>query len=158
MKKTTKSALTIALALVVAPLAYAASVHFKGGNPTFTDQGTTLNTCLSLSGLGNGDVTITIDTTGYEITTCTNAGGNAAPGQNKTPVSPTAQVTVPSSQIKNGNLSVCLATTTPPTPTSTEAGCPNTNWTASLDDVVFTSAKVTVTQGGKVVLSKTFTL
>ena len=124
MKRKTTLALTLALALVGAPLVYAASVHFKGGNPTFTDQGLTLNTCLSLAGLGNQDVTITVQTTGFANTTCTSPGGNEAPGQNKTPVSPTAQVTIPSTQIKNGNLSVCLATTAPATPTLEQAGCP----------------------------------
>src|SRR4051812_23923968 len=150
MKRITKSALAITLAVLIAPLAYAASVHFKGGNPRFTDQGTTLNTCFSLAGLGNQDVTITVEATGFENTTCTNPGGNTAPGQNKTPVHPTAQVTIPSTQIKNGNVSVCLATKTPPNPTAAEAGCPNGNWSASLNDVEFTSAKVTVVQGGKV--------
>jgi hypothetical protein len=158
MKRINKSVLTIALALLVVPLAYAASVHFKGGNPTFTDQGTTLNTCFSLAGLGNQDVTITVVANGLIDTTCTNPGGNVAPGQNKTPVSPTTQVTIPSNQIKNGNLSVCLATKTPQAPTAAEAGCPNGNWTASVNDVEFTSAKITVVQGGKTVLSKTFTL
>ena len=152
------SVIIAALVLIGAPLVYAASVHFKGGNPTFTDQGLTLNTCFKLAGLGNQDVTITVETTGFANTTCTNPGGNVAPGQNKTPVSPTAQVTIPSTQIKNGNVSVCLATAQPPTPTAAEAGCPNGNWTASLNDVEFTSAKVTVVQGGKVVLTKSFTL
>lgn len=153
-----KSIIAAALAVIIVPLAYAASVHFKGGNPTFTDQGTTLNTCFSLAGLGNQDVTITVEATGFATTTCTNQGGNVAPGQNKTPVSPTAQVTIPSTQIKNGNLSVCLATTPPPAPSAREAGCPNNNWSASINDVTFNTAKVIVMQGGKVVLSKTFTL
>ena len=146
------------VAFIAAPLAYAANVHFKGGNPTFSDKGTTLNTCFKLAGLGNQDITITIEATGFANTTCTNKGGNAAPGQNKTPVSPTAQVTIPSTQIKNGNVSVCLSTIAPPTPTAVEAGCPNNNWTTTLNDVEFTSAKVTVVQGGNVVLQRTFTL
>ena len=150
--------LTVAAVLVAIPLAYAASVHFKGGNPTFVDQGTTLNTCFSLAGLGNGDVIITVKTTGFATTTCTNQGGNAAPGQNKTPVSPSGQKTVPSTQIKNGNLSVCLATTAPPAPTAVEAGCPNNNWSTSLQDVQFSTAEVIVQQGGKVVLDRTFNL
>lgn len=150
--------ITAAVALVCVQLAYAASVHFKGGNPRFTDQGLTLNTCFSLAGLGNQDVTITIEATGLASTTCTNQGGNAAPGQNKTPVSPTGQVTIPSTQIKNGNVTVCLATVAPPTPTAVEAGCPNNNWSTTLNDVSFSSVKITVVQGGKVVLQRTVTL
>ena len=67
-------------ALVAAPLVYAASVHFKGGAPSFTDNGKTLTTCFSLAGLGNQDVTITVKTTGSATTICRNQGGNAAPG------------------------------------------------------------------------------
>ena len=148
----------IAVAFIAAPLAYAANVHFKGGTPTFTDQGFTLNTCFKLAGLGNQDITITVEAQGLATTICTNKGGNAAPGQNKTPVAPTGQVTIPSTQIKNGNVSVCLATIAPPAPTAVEAGCPNNNWTTTLEDVEFSSATITVVQGGKVVLQQTFRL
>jgi hypothetical protein len=159
MHKKLRTTLTAAvLGLIAVPLIYAASVHFKNGAPTFSDQGTTLKTCFSLAGLGNEDVTITIKAKGLATTICTNKGGNAAPGQNKTPVAPTAQQTFPSTQIKNGNLSVCLTTTPPPAPSATEAGCPNSNWATSLTDVQFTSAEVIVQQGGKIVLDKTFTL
>src|SRR5215212_4802685 len=91
MHKKGKSILVALLVGAVAvPLIYAASVHFKGGSPTFSDQGTTLKTCFSLAGLGNGDVTIIVTTTGSATTLCTNQGGNTAPGQNKTPVKPSA--------------------------------------------------------------------
>src|SRR5215212_4117026 len=106
MHKKTKSILLALLGgAIIAPLIYAANVHFKGGSPTFSDQGTTLKTCFSLAGLGNGDVTIIVTTTGSATTLCTNQGGNTAPGQNKTPVKPSGQATIPSTEIKNGNLS-----------------------------------------------------
>jgi hypothetical protein len=146
------------VALVAAPIIYAASVHFKGGSPTFSDQGTTLKTCFCLAGLGNQDVTITVKTGGTATTLCTNQGGNTAAGQNKTPVSPSASQTFPASQIKNGNLCACLTTTPPPNPTAAEAGCPNSNWSAAITDVQFTSAEIIVVQGGKVVLDQTFNL
>ena len=158
MSKTTKSLLAVTLAIVAIPLAYAANVHFKGGNPRFTDLGTTLRTCFSLAGLGNQDVTIIVSATGLISTTCTNPGGNVAPGQNKTPFRETTQVTIPSTQIKNGNVSVCLTTNTPPTPSATEAGCPNPNWSTRINSVDFSTATVTVMQGGRVVLERTFTL
>jgi hypothetical protein len=158
MHKKTKSILMALLVGAIAtPLIYAANVHFKGGSPTFSDQGTTLKSCFSLTGLGNGDVTITVKTTGSATTLCTNQGGNTAPGQNKTPVSPSAQQTFPSTQIKNGNLSVCLTTAPPPAPTAAAAGCPNSNWSTSLTDVEFATAQITVVQGGQVVLQQTFT-
>lgn len=157
MLKPSKTLITAAVVTLAATIAYAASVHFKGGNPTFTDQGTTLKSCFCLAGLGNADVTITIKTSGTATTLCTNQGGNTAPGQNKTPVSPSASQTFPASEIKNGNLCACLTTQPPPNPTAAEAGCPNSNWSASITDVTFTSAEIIVVQGGKVVLDKTFT-
>jgi hypothetical protein len=157
-KKIKSLLLTLLVGAVAAPLIYAASVHFKGGSPTFSDQGTTLKTCFSLAGLGNGDVTITVTTTGTATKLCTNQGGNTAPGQNKTPVKPSGQVTIPSTEIKNGNLTACVTTAPPPAPTATEAGCPNSNWSTSLTDVQFATATVTVTQGGQTVLQQTFKL
>jgi hypothetical protein len=144
-------------ALIAVPLAYAANVHFKRGSPTFNDQGTTLQACLKLTGLGNGDVTITLNASGFATTLCTNPGGNTAPGQNKTPVSSTGQTSIPSTEIKNGNLSACVTTTQPPAPSPRDAGCPNNNWSTSLQDVEFTSAEIIVEQGGNVVLDQTFT-
>lgn len=147
----------LAVALIVAPIIYASNVHFKR-NPSFTDLGTTLKTCLSLTGLGMEDVTITIKTSGTATTLCTNPGGNTAPGQNKTPVHPSAQQTFPSTQVKNGNLSVCLTTPAPPNPTASQAGCPNSNWSASITDVQFAGAEIIVVQGGQTVLDQTFQL
>ena len=159
MHKKIKSLLVALLVGAIAvPLLYAASVHFKGGAPTFSDQGTTLKTCFSLAGLGNGDVTITVNTTGSATTLCTNQGGNTAPGQNKTPVKPSGSATIPSTEIKNGNLTACVTTQPPPTPTAVEAGCPNSNWSTSLTDVQFATATITVEQGGKVVLQQSFKL
>ena len=145
-------------ALVAAPLVYAASVHFKGGAPSFTDNGKTLTTCFSLAGLGNQDVTITVKTTGSATTICRNQGGNAAPGQNKVPVAPSAQQSFPATAIKNGNLSACVTTAAPPNPTATEAGCPNSNWSANITDVQFATAEIIVEQGGRVVLDQKFKL
>jgi len=156
MLKSSKSLVIAAVVALVATVAYASSVHFKGGNPTFTDQGTTLKTCLCLAGLGNADVTITVKTSGTATTLCTNQGGNTAPGQNKTPVSPSASQTFPASQIKNGNLCACLTTAPPPNPTAAEAGCPNSNWSAAITDVQFANAEIIVVQGSNVVLDKSF--
>jgi len=159
MHKKTKSIFwALVVGAIAVPLVYAASVHFKGGNPTFSDEGTTLKTCFSLAGLGNGDVTITVTTTGSATTLCTNQGGNTAPGQNKTPVKPSGQTTIPSTEIKNGTLSTCVTTAAPPTPTAVQAGCPNSNWSTSLTDVQFATATVTIVQGGKTVLQQSFKL
>jgi hypothetical protein len=147
----------VALFAMLATDAIAANVHFKR-EPVFVDAGQTLNSTISLVGLGNQDVTITLQVTGSATYTLINPGGNAAPGQNKIPVSSSTSVTISSSQIKNGNLTVSLESPAPAAPVPTDVGAPNNNWTTQITDVSFSTATITVVQGGRTVLKQTFDL
>lgn len=137
--------------------AVASSVHLKGGanaEPNFVDQGLTLNTASSLAGLGNGDVLVTVTAQADVTATCTNQGGNQAPGQNPAPVTVSGSQTIPEEEIKNGNVSFNVTTIAPVTPIPGAPDCPNPNWSEEITDLSFTSATITVEQpAGTLVLT-----
>ena len=135
--------LTLGLA---ASVAVASSVHFKKGSPVFSDQGLSLTASGSLAGLGNGDVVITVTATGQPVATCTNpAGATQPPGQNPAEVTLTGVEAIPGSDIKNGNLAFSVNTGSPVTPIPGAPGCPNSNWTENITDVIFAGHSATIT-------------
>jgi hypothetical protein len=147
-----KALCAVVTSLCIGASAMAANVHFKA-DPTFEDLGENLEACVSLAGLGNRDVTITVAVTGTATVTYFNPGSNKPPGQNKIPIAAVVTETIPSTQIKNGNVSVCLTS-----PDIEVDDAPNPNWTVEIEDVEFATATITVVQKGKVVLKETILL
>ena len=151
----------LGLILTAAIAVSAQSVHLKGGansEPNFIDQGLTLNAAASLAGLGNGDVLITLTAQADATSTCTNQGGNQAPGQNPAEVTVSGSQSIPEEEIKNGNVAFNVTTVAPVTPIPGAPGCPNPNWRQDITDLSFTSATITVEQpAGSLVLTVTCT-
>ena len=135
---------------ITAGVVFAASVHFKNSTPVTTTRSVdklTLSVSGALTGLGNGDVTVTVVANANPTATCSNPGsGNKAPGQNPAQVTVTGQVNIPANSIKNGNVAFTVTTVAPGQPTSAAAGCPNGSWTARIDCMAFTGYTITVEQ------------
>jgi hypothetical protein len=136
------------IAVVFATTVFAANVHLKPPNsePVFTDGGLFLEGTASLAGLGNEDLLITLTAQANVTATCTNQGGNAAPGQNPAPITVSGSQAIPASQIKNGNLMFDVFTVAPVALIPGAPDCANPNWTEQILDLSFTSAILTVEQ------------
>jgi hypothetical protein len=122
---------------------------FAGGcfDPvSFTDDGLTLSATVSYAGLGNFDTLQVLTATGGTVSTCTNQGGNEAPGQNPAPISLVGETPIPAGDIKNGNVTIKTTTAAPVSPVPGAPGCPNSNWTEVINDVSFTSATIMLFQ------------
>ncbi len=145
--------------LTVTPV-FANSVHLKPDHtpPAFTDNGLTLTASGQLAGLGFGDVLVKIAAVANPTSTCGNPGTNTfqAPGKNPAPVTVTGSVSIPASEVKNGNTPFTVTTNSPTTPIPGAPDCPNSMWTEVITDMAFTSATITVEQPpGTVVLTVT---
>lgn len=142
--------LVAALLAVTSAGAFAQNTHYKKGSPDCVDNGTTATCTGSITGLGNGDVKIDLVFPNATATTlCHNPGSKdyAVPGQNPaTPVEIRGTLLIPGSAIKNGNASFTVTTLTPTAPTPQQAGCPSSNWTVTIADVIFGRGTLTISQ------------
>ncbi len=141
------AAVSVLVVALAASVAVAASPHFKGRTgPAAKDQGTTLNVTGTLAGLGQQGGTIELRAEGTALITCTNPSGkNDPPGQQPAPVIVSSgEVPIEEGVTKSGNFTFNLTTVEP----STKGVCKD-NFTATLDDVQFSSFTIIVKQGGQ---------
>jgi hypothetical protein len=124
--------------------AFAQSGHFVG-TPTCRDIGTQVQCSGKVAGLGGTTFTIMVSAPGTASVTCTNPGGNVAPGQSfSTTVAGTSG---PFPTPRNGQ---ARFTVTSNTPTAPPGSCPNPMWTATVTDVTFGPATVTLSEDSTV--------
>jgi hypothetical protein len=113
-----------------------------------------------LAGLGTEDVAVILDATGVPVVTCTNQGGNQAPGQNPPQVSARgSQFLVHETYTKNGSTGFEVETNDPLPLSAKKMGCPNNTWTATIDFVFWTKARIEVRANsvtGDLLLSQDF--
>jgi hypothetical protein len=124
--------------------ALAQSGHFVG-EPACTDIGTQVQCSGKVAGLGGTTFTITVTATGTASVTCTNPAGNVAPGQSFTTT--VAGSSGPFPTPRNGQ---ARFTVTSVAPTAPAGSCPNPMWTATVTDVAFTDATVTLREDSTV--------
>jgi hypothetical protein len=130
--------------LAFAGVAYAQSGHFVG-TQTCSDIGTRVSCSGKVAGLGGTTFTITVTANGTASVTCTNPAGNVAPGQSFsfTAAGSSGPFTTP----RNGQASYTVRTNAPSAPAGS---CPNPKWTATVTDVTFTTATLTLLEDSTV--------
>jgi hypothetical protein len=155
-KLSTILAVFLILMLTTSTVGAAGAIKLSGafglGSLTFNGYAT------GLGGYRDG-VTIVLTGTGIPVVTCTNKGGNQAPGQNPPKVTADgSQFIGPQSIDKKGKAPVGVETEDPIL-TGTQGGCPNDNWTATVEFIYWTDATLTAIDNtsGAVVATQNYT-
>jgi hypothetical protein len=130
------------VAIMITSTVFARSIKFSG--VTFS-----LGSLIaqgSLTGLGNEDVRVVLEASGFPEVTCTNYGGNQAPGQNPPKVSASGEQLLFGFDLtqKNGKSPFDVETVDPVVVDVVTYGCPNANWTATIDFIHWTEATIRV--------------
>ncbi len=140
-----KRILSVAGVLLIAALAFSDAF---AGSIKFTAN-FSLGSLISngtVSGIGNTDITMVLDASGIPAITCTNQGGNQVPGQSFPKVSAEGTTALPGNSPlrKNGTSPYGVETQPSAQLTWQQAGCPNSNWTATITFVYWTNATIYV--------------
>lgn len=137
-----KRNIAVGIAVIVGGVALAAqSGHFNDRTVTCRDVGTQVQCSGKVAGLGGTTFEINVEAQGTATVTCTNPGGNVAPGQN-TAVT-VAGTTTPLPTPRNGNFTFGI-TSDDPNPLPATPTCPNDQWTPTITNVSFTTATLSL--------------
>lgn len=151
MKKKFSTILAVLLItmLAISPV-YAGGVSGKVGMGSITFTGFAF-------GFSRDAVTITLFATGIPVITCHGPNGKVVPGQNPVPVQGETSANIAPEFDENGKFAIQLeAQPNIQGFTTKQLGCPNNNWTATVDFVFWNFVKLTVTEisTGKVLWEK----
>jgi hypothetical protein len=130
--------ITLVASLTFVAVALAQSGHFVG-TPTCNDIGTQVQCTGKVAGLGGTTFTITVTAQGTASVTCTNPAGNVAPGQSFSFTAAGSSGPFPTP--RNGQSPYTVTTVAPTAPAGS---CPNPKWTATVTDVAFTTATLSL--------------
>jgi hypothetical protein len=146
----------VVLALSATSVLAAPTIH----NLDVDFNGTTVTATADVSGLGSTKpATAQLIVNGTAEYTCTNGGGQFVPGQNPQPATTTSPIQDLGNTTNNGRgvVNVSATLTAPQTINAKTAGCPNgKTWTATLNELVVTSATLILKQQGQTFFSMTF--
>lgn len=147
----------LALLVLSAADAMAANLHFVG-RPTAAADGETVVVTGKVAGLGNEDITVTVEVDGEVVVFSINPGGNEPPGQNKEPFSAVeSQTFVPSDDNGHFTFTIVVDLSEAIQAAVDAHEVPNPNWEKEAGPVTLDSATVTVTQGDQTI-SRTINL
>jgi hypothetical protein len=124
--------------------AFAQAGHFVG-TPTCTDRGTFVECRGKVAGLGGTTFTILVSAPGTASVECTNPGGQVAPGQSFTTTATGQSGPFPTP--RNGQARFTVSTNVPTAP---PGSCPNPMWTATVVDVEFGDATLTLLEDSNI--------
>jgi hypothetical protein len=130
--------LALAAVLALPGVAAAQSGHFVGAQ-TCNDIGTQVSCTGKVAGLGGTTFTLMVSAQGTADVTCTNPAGNVAPGQAFEFAA--SGSSGPFATPRNGQARYTVTTVAPSAP---PGSCPNPKWTATVTDVAFTTATISL--------------